>query len=175
MGRDGAGNVQPRRGCEPRTKEKWKCLTCVDGKGDPYVNFGFRTECNSCGLAKGVCFGGKIVSDIPSFSAKAAGGRESKAEAAGKKIKELEKKIKDPERQADRLQAQPQLDNAEGIVTPGMDVDANPEREVLEAAVAKAKDEYDQLAGVTEAVRIARIVSDITQGEWRLSREHCSS
>ena len=93
MGRNAARNVngnndRVRNSREPCTKENWTCKSCKvnkDGKQVPYTNFGFRTECNSCGLSKGVCFGGRCSSDYPSRSVNGAGGRLSARTGDGKR------------------------------------------------------------------------------------------
>ena len=81
-------NDRVRNSREPRTKEKWTCKSCKvnkDGKQVPFTNFGHRTECFSCGLSKGVCFGGKCSSDNPSRSVNGAGGRLSARTGDGKR------------------------------------------------------------------------------------------
>ena len=43
----------------PRSNDDWLCKKCTGKDGSPFRNFGFRTQCWSCKIAKGACFGKK--------------------------------------------------------------------------------------------------------------------
>ena len=65
-GGGGAGTSAAASRAAMRTK--WLCRFCCDGKGKPYVNYAHQLKCNSCSLAKGVAFMGKVVDGPPSRS-----------------------------------------------------------------------------------------------------------
>lgn len=66
-----------------RSKVDWLCKTCKGKDGKPHRNFGFRTECLVCGLAKGVCFKSKVEQVVPTASSRSTLAEKQVRDAKG--------------------------------------------------------------------------------------------
>ena len=159
-------NDRVRANREPRSKEDWTCKSCTgnkDGKQVPYTNFGHRTECNLCGLSKGVCFGGKCSSDNPSRPVYGAGVRLSARTGDGRRggetpsfaekqiLRELEAKLarKDKELAASKAEVKKVKAQAAKAVVEG----AGPLAQDLAAADVQMEPDDSGSDAVVKAIR----------------------
>ena len=70
------------------SKENWLCRKCVGKDAEPYRNFGHRTACHKCGLAKSACHKANVQPPPP----RSLADRQVTVQKEAARIKELEKR-----------------------------------------------------------------------------------
>ena len=78
-------------------KDDWCCKFCKGADGSRYRNFGSRTSCRKCNIAKGSCFGGTAKSDNAPMPSKSLAERQTDRQkqdvARSKAAKRAESKV----------------------------------------------------------------------------------
>ena len=137
-----------------RSRADWLCKTCTGRDGGAFRNYGARTTCKLCGLAKGSCFGQKVAPTQPSRAAAPTFAEKQLVQQQAAELKKREAELRRREAEVQKLEKRMGEATAaaaeEQAGGGGMDDDTEGE---LGVAVSRARERLKKAKDMPEEVR----------------------